>query len=137
MFRRPESLLGVDQEGAGGVVPVLVVLGDVADQGDAVQERVHDVGVDLVGGVVGGHAYPSDEEQGGQSKKLCLEQNTRLLVVKHKLNFESKSHLEQNTRLLVVKHKLMRFGLSGRWLELVFVNIGNLARTWFGMQTFG
>ena len=68
---------------------------------------------------------------------MCLEQNTRLLVVKHKLNFESKSHLEQNTRLLVVKHKLMRFGLSGRWLELVFVNIGNLARTWFGMQTFG
>ena len=71
---RLESLLGGDQEGAGGVVPVLVQLGNVADQEDAARGRVHDVGEDPVDCVVGGHAYPSDEEQGEQDKKLCLEQ---------------------------------------------------------------
>ena len=95
MFRRTESLLGVDQEGAGGVVPVLALLGDVADQGDAAREQVHDVGVGLVDGVVGVHAYPSDEEQGRQDKSCAWNRKTRLLVVKHKLIFRSRSHLEQ------------------------------------------
>ena len=51
------SLLGGDQEGVDGVVPVLAHLGDVAEQGDAARGRVHDVGEDPVVCVVGDHAH--------------------------------------------------------------------------------
>ena len=44
---------------------------------------------------------------------MCLEQNARLLVVKHKLKLRKITDLEQNARLLVVKHKLKSIELNG------------------------
>ena len=54
----------------------------------------------------------------GTEKLGCWWSNTNsIFTIDHTWN--------RKTRLLVVKHKLRRFGMSGRWLDLVFVNILN------------
>ena len=69
--RGSKSLLGVDQEGADGVVSVLAHLGVVADQEDAARGRVHDVTAELVVCVVGDQAHPRDVGQVKQDKSCA------------------------------------------------------------------